>query len=129
MGDATFSEEVDQRRNEEVERSRKDKVQERDSIEETLFGTRPRQSFEPKEPPTEKNVEEFLKIVKQSEYKIIEQLNRTPARISLLSLIMSSEPHRAALLHILEQAHVRHDITVENLDSIVGNIVAHFVCG
>ena len=35
----------------------------------------------------------FLRIIQQSEFKIIEQLNKTPARVSLLELLMSSEPH------------------------------------
>ena len=36
---------------------------------------------------------EFLCIIQQSEFKIIEQLNKTPARVSLLELLISSEPH------------------------------------
>ncbi|TYK09460.1 uncharacterized protein E5676_scaffold499G00530 [Cucumis melo var. makuwa] len=36
---------------------------------------------------------EFFKLIKQSEYKVIEQLHRTPARISMLSLFMYSELH------------------------------------
>jgi len=36
---------------------------------------------------------EFLRIIQQSEFKIIEQLNKTPARVSLLELLMSSKPH------------------------------------
>ncbi|KAL5177332.1 hypothetical protein HKD37_08G023122 [Glycine soja] len=40
---------------------------------------------------------EFLRIIQQSEFKVIEQLNKTPARVSLLELLMSSEPHRALL--------------------------------
>ncbi|KAH1198241.1 hypothetical protein GmHk_18G051853 [Glycine max] len=41
---------------------------------------------------------EFLRIIQQSEFKVIEQLNKTPARVSLLELLMSSEPHRALLV-------------------------------
>ena len=37
-------------------------------------------------PVTEKEASEFLKFIKHSEYIVIEQLNKTPARISLLSL-------------------------------------------
>ncbi|KAH1242417.1 hypothetical protein GmHk_07G019759 [Glycine max] len=40
---------------------------------------------------------EFLRIIQQSEFKVIEQLNKTLARVSLLELLMSSEPHRALL--------------------------------
>jgi len=41
---------------------------------------------------------EFLRIIQQSEFKVIEQLNKTPVRVSLLELLMSSEPHRALLV-------------------------------
>ena len=37
---------------------------------------------------------------------------------------MNSEAHRAALLKVLNQAHVAHNITIENFDHIVGNIMA-----
>ncbi|KAA0061241.1 uncharacterized protein E6C27_scaffold455G00760 [Cucumis melo var. makuwa] len=67
---------------------------------------------------------EFLKLIKQSEYKVIEQLHRTPARISMLSLFMYSEPHRKVLLDILNRAHVGHDISVNALSEIVENIIA-----
>ncbi|XP_019434188.1 PREDICTED: uncharacterized protein LOC109340879, partial [Lupinus angustifolius] len=67
---------------------------------------------------------EFLKFIKQSEYRVVDQLNKTPARISLLSLLMSSEAHRNVLLKVLNQAHVSHDITTDKLGGIVNNIVA-----
>ncbi|XP_028220332.1 uncharacterized protein LOC114401964 [Glycine soja] len=37
--------------------------------------------------------DEFLRIIQQSEFKVIEQLNKTPTIVSLLELLMSSEPH------------------------------------
>ena len=49
---------------------------------------------------------EFLWIIQQSEFKVIEQLNKTPAKVSLLMLLMSSEPHRALLVRVLNEAHV-----------------------
>ena len=49
---------------------------------------------------------EFLRIIQQSELKVIEQLNKTPARISLLGLLMNSEPQWALLVKILNKAHV-----------------------
>ena len=49
---------------------------------------------------------EFLRIIQQSEFKIIEQLNKTPARVSLLELLMSFEPHQALLVKVLNEAHV-----------------------
>ena len=67
---------------------------------------------------------EFLKFIKQSDYKVIEQLNHTPARISLLLLFLNSKPHGQVLMKVLNQAHVCHDISIENLGGIIGNIMA-----
>jgi len=56
---------------------------------------------------------EFLRLIQQSEFKVVEQLNKTPARISLLEQLINSEPHRALLIKVLNDAHVAHDILVE----------------
>ena len=63
---------------------------------------------------------EFLKFIKYSEYNVVEQLNKTPTRISLLSLLTSFEPHRDALMKVLNQAYVAHNISVDKLDHLVG---------
>jgi len=80
---------------------------------------------EKKKEVSEEEVCEFLKMIKQSEYTVIDQLNRIPAKISLLSLMMNSESHRKALLKILNEAHVVHDLSVEKFEGIVGNITAN----
>ncbi|XP_073225755.1 uncharacterized protein [Cicer arietinum] len=67
----------------------------------------------------------FLKIIKHSEYKIVDQLNHTPTRISFLSLLMNSESHRKLLMKILNEAHVTHDITVDKFGGIINNITAN----
>ncbi|XP_022764231.1 uncharacterized protein LOC111309436 [Durio zibethinus] len=51
-------------------------------------------------------------------------LNKLPARISLLSLLLNSESHRNALLKVLNQAYVEHNISVEKVDHMIGNIIA-----
>ncbi|PKI69671.1 hypothetical protein CRG98_009942 [Punica granatum] len=51
---------------------------------------------------TDQEAEDFMKVIKASEYKVVEQMSKSPAHISLLSLLLSSEPHRNALLKILE---------------------------
>jgi len=56
---------------------------------------------------------------------VIEELNKTPARISLLGLLMNSEPHRALLVKILNEAYVAQDILVEGFGGIVNNITAN----
>ena len=68
---------------------------------------------------------EFLHIIQQSKFKVIEQLNKTPARVSLLELLMSSEPHRALLVKVLNEAHVAQDIFVEGFGGLVNNITAN----
>ena len=50
-------------------------------------------STEVNKPVTEKETNEFLKLLKHNKYNIIEQLKKTLVRISLLSLILSSETH------------------------------------
>jgi hypothetical protein len=46
---------------------------------------------------SEEEVSEFLKLMKHSEYSVVKQLKKTPIRISLMYLILSSKPHRNAL--------------------------------
>ena len=52
-------------------------------------------------------------------------MNKTPARISLLGLLMNSEPHRALLVKILNETHVAQDISLEGFEGIVNNITAN----
>jgi len=56
---------------------------------------------------------------------VIAQLNKTPARISLLGLLMNSEPHWALLVKILNEAHVAQDISMEGFGGIVNNITTN----
>jgi len=68
---------------------------------------------------------EFLCIIQQSKFKVIEQLNKTPARVSLLELFMSSEPHRALLVKVFNEAHEAQDISIEGFEGIVNNITTN----
>ena len=68
------------------------------------------------EPVTKKEAEEFLKFIKHSEYSIVEQLHKLPAKISLLALMMNSEPHREAVLKVMKQAYVPHNASIEKID-------------
>jgi hypothetical protein len=45
----------------------------------------------------EEETNEFLKLMKHSEYSVVKQLKKTHARILLLSLILSFEPHSKSL--------------------------------
>jgi len=48
-------------------------------------------------PVSKEEAAEFLKSIKHYEYNVVEQLKKIPARIFLMSLIPSYEPHHNAL--------------------------------
>ena len=75
------------------------------------------------EPVTEKEAEEFLKFIKHSEYNIVELLHKLLAKISLLVLMMNSEPHREAVLKVLKHAYVPHNASIEKIDRLVRNVM------
>ncbi|XP_016672983.2 uncharacterized protein [Gossypium hirsutum] len=79
---------------------------------------------EVKKAVNEEEAHEFLKFIKHSEYSVVEQLNKQPARISVLSLLLNSEPHRNALLKVLNQAYVANNVSVEKLDRWANNLNA-----
>ncbi|PKI41332.1 hypothetical protein CRG98_038278, partial [Punica granatum] len=61
-------------------------------------GVAPEASSIPQKKVTEEEAEAFMKIIKANEYKVIEQMGKSSAHISLLALLLGSEPHREALL-------------------------------
>ncbi|KAA3465816.1 hypothetical protein EPI10_000955 [Gossypium australe] len=77
-----------------------------------------------KRPVNEDEAHEFLRFIKHSEYNIVEQLNKQPAKISVLSLLLNSEPHRNTLLRVLNQAYVPSNVPVEKLDRWANNLNA-----
>ncbi|XP_012466258.1 uncharacterized protein LOC105784884 [Gossypium raimondii] len=76
------------------------------------------------EPIKEEEANEFLKFLKHSEYSVVEQLCKQLARISILTLLLSSEVHRSALMKVLNETYVADDILVNKLDWLVNNISA-----
>ncbi|XP_016704157.1 uncharacterized protein [Gossypium hirsutum] len=76
------------------------------------------------EPVNEEEAKEFLKFLKHSEYSVVEQLRKQPARILMLTLLLSSEVHRSALMKVLNETYVANDISVNKLDRLVSNISA-----
>ncbi|PKI62727.1 hypothetical protein CRG98_016881 [Punica granatum] len=62
--------------------------------------TRPRTLPTPSKKVTEEEAEAFMKVIKVSEYKVVEQMAKSPAHISLLALLLNSEPHREALIRM-----------------------------
>jgi len=78
--------------------------------------------FEVNKPLTEEETNKFLKLMKHSEYCIVDQLKKTPAKISIMSLILNSEPHRNALQKVPNEAYVPQDIEQKTIEHLVGRI-------
>ncbi|XP_050876141.1 uncharacterized protein LOC127079815 [Lathyrus oleraceus] len=73
--------------------------------------------------------QKFLKLIKKSDFKIVDQLGQTPSKISILSLLISFVAHRKALLKVLNIDHVIQDITIDQFDNVVANITANRYLG
>jgi len=74
---------------------------------------------------SEEEVGEYLRFIQQSEYKVVDQLNRMPARISLLDLLIHFTSHRKLLMKILNGVHVECDISLDQFEGIVSYIKAN----
>ena len=72
----------------------------------------------------EKEMDDLLKIIKMSDYKIVEKLLQTSSKISILDLLMNSSAHRECLMKVLDQAFIDYDVPLETFNSVVGNITA-----
>ncbi|RDY11603.1 hypothetical protein CR513_03703, partial [Mucuna pruriens] len=78
----------------------------------------------PKRIVTEGGAIESLKLIYHSEYEMLDQLHKTLARVSLVSLLINSEGHHNLLLKVLNDAHVAQDIMPEKFEGIINNITA-----
>ncbi|PKI53829.1 hypothetical protein CRG98_025770 [Punica granatum] len=58
-------------------------------------------------------------VIKASEYKVVEHMGKSAAHISLLALLLSSDPHRNALLKVLTVAQVPKETTPERIEEIM----------
>ncbi|XP_016670084.1 uncharacterized protein [Gossypium hirsutum] len=104
--------------------TRVEPVKERDVLVEQKKGKAVELDVPINEPVKEEEAKEFLKFLKHSEYSMVEQLRKQPARISILALLLSSEVHRSALMKVLNETYVTNDISVNKLDWLVNNISA-----
>ncbi|XP_059295481.1 uncharacterized protein LOC132048812 [Lycium ferocissimum] len=83
----------------------------------------PRHENPQKRPITEGEAENFWRQMPVNNYSIIEHLHKTPARISVMSLLLSSSQHRLALMKALDEVQVPAGTTSETLAEIVGYVV------
>ncbi|PKI66539.1 hypothetical protein CRG98_013066 [Punica granatum] len=73
----------------------------------------------------EQEVEAFMKVIKASEYKVAEQMCKSSAHISLLALLLSSEPHRDALMKVLTTAQVLKNTAPDRIEETVNSIFSN----
>lgn len=67
-------------------------------------------------------VEELLRLIRKSDYKVIDHLNQTSSKIWILSLLLCSEAHRNSLMKLLSSAFVPQNITVNQLEGVMASI-------
>ncbi|XP_012488105.1 uncharacterized protein LOC105801338 [Gossypium raimondii] len=120
--DVINKEEQDEGRHHEQMKARVEPIREETSVEKKKNVVEPELLVN--EPIKEEEAREFLKFIKHSEYSVVEQLHKQPARISVLALLLNSEGHRNALLKVLNETYVADDISINKLDRLVGNISA-----
>ncbi|KAI5422655.1 uncharacterized protein LOC127076396 isoform X2 [Lathyrus oleraceus] len=86
----------------------------------------PSQSETPVEVTTKdvakQEMEEVLKIIRKSDFDVVEQLGHTPSKISMLSLLLSSESHANALIKFLKTAHVPQETSVDQFENYVAHL-------
>ncbi|XP_031374016.1 uncharacterized protein LOC116188667 [Punica granatum] len=85
----------------------------------------PEASSIPQKKVTEEEAEAFMKIIKASEYKVVEQMGKSPAHISLLALLLGSEPHREALLRVLTAAQIPKETAPERIEETISSIFSN----
>ena len=71
-----------------------------------------------------KNAKEFLEVIRNSEYSMIQQLNKSPAQISILTLLLSSNVHQKALLKVLKETCVPTSATESAFEVMVSTVLA-----
>ena len=74
------------------------------------------------EEPSAREMDEILKIIKRSDFKIVEQLGKTPSKISMLSLLLCSDAHARTLIKFLKKAHVPHETTTDQFENCVASL-------
>ncbi|PKI65874.1 hypothetical protein CRG98_013732, partial [Punica granatum] len=88
-------------------------------------GIAPEASSIPQKKVTEKEAEAFMKIIKANEYKVVEQMGKSPAHISLLALLLGSEPHREALLKVLTATQIPKETAPELIKETISSIFSN----
>ena len=67
---------------------------------------------------------EFLKVIRNSKYNVIQQLNKSLAQTSILALLLSSKVHHNALLKVLKETRVPTSATKSAFEGMVSTMLA-----
>ena len=71
---------------------------------------------------SKQEIEEILKIIKKSDYNVVEQLGHTPSKISMLSLLLCSEAHAKDLVTFLKTAHVPQETSTDQFKDYMASL-------
>ena len=63
-----------------------------------------------------------MKIIKKSEYNVVEQLGHTPSKIFMLALLLCSEAHAKALVKFLKTTHVPQETSADQFKDCVASL-------
>ncbi|PKI61727.1 hypothetical protein CRG98_017880 [Punica granatum] len=87
----------------------------------------PEASPTPPKEVTEEEAEAFIKVIKASDYKVVEQMAKSPAHISLLALLLNSGPHREALMRVLTAAQVPKGTPPDRIEETINTIFSNTI--
>ena len=73
---------------------------------------------------SKQEMEEILKIIKKSDYNVVEQLGQNPSKISMLSLLLCSEAYAKALIAFLKTTHVSQETSEDQFKDCVASLTA-----
>ncbi|KAK4713112.1 hypothetical protein R3W88_019019 [Solanum pinnatisectum] len=76
-----------------------------------------------KRPTSEAEAEEFWRKMQLKDYLIVKHLEKTPAQISVWALLMSSQPHRQALMKALDNTYIPVGTNSDNLAAMISQII------
>ncbi|XP_070045144.1 uncharacterized protein [Nicotiana tomentosiformis] len=76
-----------------------------------------------KHPIIETGPDDLWRKMQAREYYVIDYLHKTPAQISILSLLQNSKTHRNALMKVLSEAYAHTNITSGEMANMVGQIL------
>ena len=65
-----------------------------------------------------------MKIIKKSNYNMVERLGQTPSNISMLSQLLCSKAHAKALITFLKTVHVPHETSANQFKDCVASLTA-----